>query len=199
MNDYRKHLVVCLLATAIFLGFGQMAPVFAQESDILPEIDVRGALRREELTTTSATVIDNTEITDHVYSRSALDMLTLAPGVSMGNPMANGTTGFIYIRGMQGGHAGEINFYIDGIPISEGGHSSNYNDLGMIMPLEIESLEIVKGPASVNYGRNAAGGAVSFQTIKSGNFTRLVGRLGTMAMYDFSGIIAKDIGPINHI
>jgi outer membrane receptor protein involved in Fe transport len=105
----------------------------------------------------------------------------------------------IRIRGFQGGHTGDIDFYIDGIPMHEGGHSDAYVDFGMIMPIEIESVEIIKGPASVYYGRNSAGGTVAYQTIKRGNFTRLLLRGGSYKSYDISGLIAREHGKFSQV
>ncbi|MDR0550103.1 MAG: hypothetical protein LBI10_11940 [Deltaproteobacteria bacterium] len=44
------------------------------------EIEVRGAIRREELESTSTTVLDNKDIADRIYT-SPLYMLRQAPGV----------------------------------------------------------------------------------------------------------------------
>jgi iron complex outermembrane receptor protein len=103
------------------------------------------------------------------------------------------------IRGFTGGHFGDVGFYFDGIPLNDSGHADNYSDVTILIPLEIESIEIIKGPTSVLYGRGNGAGTAAFQGIKRGDFTRLLARLGLNNTYELQGVIAKDDGKLHHV
>ncbi|MDR3204659.1 MAG: TonB-dependent receptor [Deltaproteobacteria bacterium] len=173
----------------------------AQEEDekyTLQEIEVKSFIRREELQSTGSTVLDNKDVADRNYI-SPLYMLRQAPGVAVREINEQGVASMVYIRGFNGGHGGEVGFYFDGIPLNDSGHADNYSDTTILIPLEIETVEILKGPVSALYGRGNAAGTAAFQGIKRGDFTRLLLRLGDYKTIDFSAIIAKDIGKLHHV
>jgi outer membrane receptor protein involved in Fe transport len=105
----------------------------------------------------------------------------------------------IQFRGFSGGHGGEIGFYYDGIPLNDNGHGDNYSDTTILIPYEIESVEIIKGPMSVLYGRGNGAGTASFQGIKRGTFNRLMVRMGQNKTYEVQGVVAKDAGKLHHV
>jgi iron complex outermembrane receptor protein len=161
-------------------------------------IDVRATIQREELQSTSSVTLTNDDVYDRIYL-SPLYMLRQAPGVRIREFGEQGVAVSIQIRGMSGGHAGDIGFYLDGIPLNDSGHSDNYSDTTILIPLEVESLEIMKGPVSVLYGKGNGAGTAAYQGIKTGNFTKLLIRGGSYNFYDASGIIARDQGKFHHV
>ncbi len=66
----------------------------------------------------------------------------------------------IVIRGFgNGGHGGDLGAVIDGIPLNEAmSHADGYVDLNVIIPLEIDSFTVLKGPVSALYGNYNRGG-----------------------------------------
>ncbi|MDR1039545.1 MAG: TonB-dependent receptor [Deltaproteobacteria bacterium] len=184
---------LCSLAVLVSGAFSS-GEILAQteEAAVLEEIDIKGVIRREELQSTSATVLQNSDIVNRVYYQP-LDMLKLSPGVYVGYYGESGVAPSFNIRGFSAGHGGaDVTMYIDGIPIHDNGHATAYLDTGMIMPHELESLEIIKGPASVYYGQHSAGGSLAAQTIKGGNLTRLNVRYGSYNDIDVAGLIARE-------
>jgi outer membrane receptor protein involved in Fe transport len=169
----------------------------AQDEE-LKEIEVRSTIRREELESTSATVLSNDDVADRVYP-SPLYMLRQSPGVRIREINEGGVVSPMMIRGFTGAHFGDIGFYFDGIPLNDSGHSDNYSDTTVLIPLEIESLEIIKGPVSALYGKGNGAGTAAFQGIKRGDFTRMMIRLGLYNTIDAQGIIAKDVGKLHHV
>jgi outer membrane receptor protein involved in Fe transport len=119
-------------------------------------------------------------------------MLRQAHGVRVNEFNLQGVASQVQIRGFNGGHGGEVGFYYDGIPLNDNGRADNYSDISILVPLEIESVEITKGPASASYGKGNAAGTTSFQGIKRGTFNRLTLKLGMYKTVDVHGIIAKD-------
>lgn len=65
---------------------------------------------------------------------------------------------------MQGISGQHVNILIDGVPVI--GRQDGEIDLGQLNLLEIERIEIVEGPLSVNYGSNALAGTINLITKK---------------------------------
>jgi outer membrane receptor protein involved in Fe transport len=191
-------IILLLFLTAVVTGFGSKAKAQEQEISQLQEIEIRGAIRREELQSTSATVLDTKDVADRIYI-SPLYMLRQAPGVRINEFNEQGVASSVQIRGFNGGHGGEVGFYFDGIPLNDNGHADNYSDTTILIPLEIESLEVIKGPVSALYGRGNAAGTAAYQGIKRGDFSRFMLRMGLDKSYDFQGVLAKDDGKLHHV
>jgi iron complex outermembrane receptor protein len=121
-------------------------------------------------------------------------MIKQSPGVFVTFYGESGVAPVFTIRGFSAGHnaAADVTMYLDGIPLHDNGHQTGYLDTGMIMPLELEEMEIIKGPSSVYYGQHAAGGSLAAQTIKGGNLTRLNVRYGSYNDQDVAGLIARE-------
>ncbi|MDR1043925.1 MAG: TonB-dependent receptor [Candidatus Adiutrix sp.] len=165
----------------------------------LPTVEVRAAVRREELQSTSATVLENKDVVGRVY-RQPLDMILMSPGVSITQYGESGIAPEFQIRGSKAGHGGaEVTMYLDGIPLHDNGHANAYLDTGIIIPIEIETVEIIKGPSSVYYGQRAGGGALPMQTIKGGNFTRLNLRYGSYNEMDAQGLLARETDQLSQV
>jgi outer membrane receptor for Fe3+-dicitrate len=104
------------LALVLFLFMaGSFDAIEAQ--DELEQIDVRGKVRREELQSTSATILDNKDISDRHYVTPA-DILKLSPGISIRQGNIFQSSNSIKIRGFSGAHdyGGQVLMTVDGIP-----------------------------------------------------------------------------------
>jgi iron complex outermembrane receptor protein len=89
-----------------------------------------------------------------------------------------------------------VAIFLDGVPLNE---TDGYADTNVIIPLEIEKVEVIKGPSSVLYGNYASGGTVSYYTIKSGDFTRFRFNLGSFKTTDNSGVIARSSEKLDQV
>ena len=167
---------------------------------MVSEIEVRAVIQREELISTSAAVLATEDVVDRVYF-TPLDVLKLSPGVGFIDQDENGVASSgVTIRGFQGIHGGgDIGFYLDGITLHDSGHGDGYIDTNIIIPIEIESVEIIKGPASVYYGLRSAGGTAALQAFKKGDFSRLKLQYGENETYDLQGILARADGNLDHV
>ena len=189
----------CLVALAA-LALLQTGTLWAQEDNTnneetdvsLQEIEVRSIVRRDELQSTSATILENKDIYDRHYI-TPIDILKRSPGISIRQGGDFGVAQGVMIRGFTGAHdyGGRLLVTVDGIPIHDGGHADGYIDAHIINPLEIESVEIIKGPSSVYYGHHAEGGVAAFQTYKFGDFTRLKLSYDSNNSMDATGVIAR--------
>jgi vitamin B12 transporter len=107
----------------------------------------------------SATVLD----ADRIAEREAPSVLTLleeVPGVTVARNGGLGRQGSVFVRG------GESNFariLVDGVPVNEPG--GEYN-LGPLLPLELDRVEVVRGATSSLYGTDALAGVVHLVTAR---------------------------------
>lgn len=156
-----------LTSVAVAQDSSSVSPLDGRSSvpvQTLRKVSVTATRAPEELTAIPATVsvIADEEI-ERELARDIKDLIRYEPGVSVGNDGTRfGPAGF-NIRGIEGNR---IAMRIDGIRVNDafdiGSFSSarrNLVDLGIL-----ETVEIVRGPASALYGSDAIGGVVSFVT-----------------------------------
>lgn len=101
----------------------------------------------------------------------------------------------INLRGFSGGgHGGDIGFVVDGIPLNEASsHADGYADLNVIIPLEITSMRIFKGPVSALYGNFNRGGIVALETRRSGQYAEMDVRGGSFGTVDLQAAAGGNI------
>ncbi len=142
----------------------------------LGDIVVRGQVTSEDLQATSATILDHEEISNRIYV-TPLDILKLVPGVSIEQYHQGGTASAFQMRGFTScSHGPDAAIFLDGVPLNE---TDGYADTNIVIPEEIERVEVIKGPASALYGNYASAGVVHFMTIKDGDFTRFKASYGS--------------------
>ncbi|MDH5716197.1 MAG: TonB-dependent receptor [Spirochaetia bacterium] len=142
----------------------------------------------------SMTVVGEEEIED-MKMHNIKDALTGTAGVQI-DTKSRGSSTRVVIRGA-GAKAAygvrEIMFLLNGVPITD---PDGFSKLDAIDPLQIERIEVVKGPNSTLWGANATGGIVHIITkdpIKqSGGYARVSG--GNYGMADASLYYGAGIG-----
>jgi outer membrane receptor protein involved in Fe transport len=94
------------------------------------------------------------------------------PGMEVRDLQYGSVANSITLRGFGGGgHGGDIGFVIDGIPLNEAAsHADGYADLGVLIPLEIGSMTIYRGPVSALYGNFNRAGAIVLESRKGGSY-----------------------------
>jgi hemoglobin/transferrin/lactoferrin receptor protein len=156
-----------LLRTALLMaGFGTMPELFADTAPV--------ALQPISITATrQAQPVDQVPSTVSVVDREQLergnvsnlkDLVRYEPGVSVsGAGQRSGLAGYT-IRGIDGDR---ILTQVDGVEIPGGFFNGPYaqTSRNYVDPEIVKRVEILRGPASVLYGSNAIGGAVSYFTL----------------------------------
>lgn len=162
-----KRTMMALLMTAAAVPTGARAqseaPVADTASDSSGDIIVTANKRAErQLDVPSAiTAFRGTDLLDSGYT-SLKDYLALTPGVQVSQAGGGGTP---IIRGLTTGtNLGAIvGIVVDGAPI---GPSSSFNLGGAnstdLDPIDLERVEVLKGPQGTLYGANTLGGLVSY-------------------------------------
>lgn len=150
-----SQLALAVLAT---LGGGHtaLAQSLSQENSLaLEEVVVTARMRAESLqdvpiseTAFSAQAIEDSRI------ESADDFLALSPNVTLANSQSAGVS-FMTIRGISQVRNGEapVAVVVDGVL------QINNRQLTQSM-IDMQSIEVLRGPQGALYGRNAAGGAI---------------------------------------
>ena len=101
------------------------------------------------------------------------DLFRSLPGFNISN-YGHGAIGYgISLRGYtESEHGRDIAYYIDGVPLNEVSSLStpNYADLNVLLPETVKSIEIVRGPFSVEFGDSNMGGSINITTKQSEPF-----------------------------
>ena len=100
-----------------------------------------------------------------VPRRSAAELLTLAPGVTLGNHSGEGHANNIFLRGFDGGEGQDVEVLLDGITINEpsNAHGHGYADTGFIIPELVRAVRVVEGPFDPRQGDFAVAGTFEYQ------------------------------------
>jgi iron complex outermembrane recepter protein len=174
-----SYLLLATLATGIAI------PVHAEEPIALGDITVKG----EAITSATEPTTVNTITSEDIDGLKLLrpeQVLEQIPGVEIHNYSQGGVANEFEMRGYNNcGHGGDAAIAVDGIPLNEGqSHADGYADMNVIIPLEIDHVDVFKGPSSPLFGNFARGGAVSFNTKKSGEYSTLQTSIGSYNTYD---------------
>ncbi len=175
----KRTITVLLLAlTACFsanISTAQNVDTNINRAQTLPDIEVLGNMKpiskvslNPALTAApaSVTIVGKSYIAKQAYT-SYGDLLRPIVGVNVSNYQLGGVGYGIQMRGyVVTEHARDIAFFIDGAPQNQGSsiQANGYTDLNMLIPENIQSIEVIRGPFNIRYGDHALGGGISFNT-----------------------------------
>ncbi|NJN50584.1 MAG: TonB-dependent receptor plug domain-containing protein [Gammaproteobacteria bacterium] len=152
----------------LFFGYAALlsaqAPVASAESAASPfieEIVVTAQKREESLQETAVSVTAFTgEVIEKLGLRQSVDVTAQTPNFSVGYP--NGDTGVpaLFIRGVGLNDFGTLNQGPIASYVDESYIASNAAQIFQL--LDVDRVEVLRGPQGTLYGRNATGGAVNF-------------------------------------
>ena len=177
------------LAVSVALaGSFLSAPGVAEESAALEEIVVTAQRRETALQDTpiAVTAITGEKIADMNIFDIA-DLSSLAPNTAMRRQPASNSNAGVFIRGVGAGETSlmvdpKVGVYIDGVYMSK--------TVGAVFDVvDLESVEILRGPQGTLFGRNSSGGALNLTTAKpTGEFgLKLQASLGNDGYRRYSG------------
>jgi iron complex outermembrane recepter protein len=144
-------------------SFGPNAAAQDEAAVQLEEIVVTASRREEALQNValSVTVLDVGKFTDAGLT-GLTDILTYVPGVSVidsGRPFFNS----VYIRGINSVLAAGVVSYIDEIPFGSSTVYTSPTPLDGTL-LDLDTLNVLKGPQGTLYGASSLGGIMKFNT-----------------------------------
>jgi len=84
--------------------------------------------------------------------------LRMVPGLTVAETGSNGSTTSLFMRG---GESDYVKVLVDGVPVNQPGGGYDFADLALV---NIDRIEIVRGPTSVLYGTDALAGVIQVFT-----------------------------------
>jgi len=190
-SDRRR---VVLLGTVLSLACASSAQ--GADPATLDAVVVKGqALAPVEASSYSATSFDAAAIREAGVSRPQ-QLFERVPGMSARTLGLPGVADNLSLRGFGGGgHGGDIGFVLDGIPLNEAmSHADGYGDLDVVIPLELQRLEVIRGPVSALYGNYHRAGSVILQTRRGGSYRELDVAAGSFGGVDLQAALGADGG-----
>ena len=161
----RLHKLTSLMGGAI-IAIGVAMPAAAQnDEEMLEEIVVyskqTGGLVSASDTPIALTVVSGAEM-DSSNIKSMIDLQESVPGLIVGGSQTTTTSNFS-IRGVGStsnnfGVESSVGLYVDGVYRSR--QSSLINEL-----VDVESVEVLRGPQGTLFGKNTASGAINVRTV----------------------------------
>ncbi|NUN15374.1 MAG: TonB-dependent receptor [Myxococcales bacterium] len=111
--------------------------------------------------TTSLTARD----VQSVPVRTAEDVLGIVPGLTLIQHGSEGKGQQFFLRGFDAVHGTDLAITIDGVPINEWSniHGQGYIDLTMLPPEVIRTVEVTKGPFSLDQGAFVMAGSAAYR------------------------------------
>lgn len=184
----------CAIAVALF---GCSGGIHAAEPVKLGEITVKGEAMKESEGAFTVNTISAETIQSQRWE-NPLAIIEEAPGVEARSIQTGSVADFITIRGMtSGGHGGDVGFSLDGVTLNEAeGHADGFADTNVVIPLELASLALYKGPVSPLYGNFARGGVMAFTTRKGGEYADVHLATGSYATNDAQAAFGSRSGPL---
>ncbi|WP_417624030.1 TonB-dependent receptor [Paremcibacter congregatus] len=184
------------LSALTLIGMGSLLPatLYAAETSetvTLEEITVTAQRREQSLmevpismTAFSADAIEKQNITDIEDYFAKTPNVFITDGASRSG-LVSGSSLSLAIRGISniGGSASSFGIYVDEVSTTN----------GIVNPhlVDVERIEILRGPQGTFYGRNASGGVMSIVTKKPGNETsgEIKAGFGNNETWDLTGIV----------
>ncbi|MFV8817554.1 TonB-dependent receptor [Haliea sp. E17] len=181
--------------SAIAIAMAQAVTVVPAAKAQLEEVIVTAERREASLQDTEISMsVFSTRSIEEQGIQTYLDLSAMAPNVMM-HEMPGKAGGAISIRGFKNAETfstfePKVALYLDGVLIAKGAGS-------VFDVLDLERVEILRGPQGTLYGRNTVGGAVNFIT-KKPNTEEFSGKvsasLGDYDLQDFKGSVNIPIG-----
>lgn len=176
------------LSAALSAGTIGLAPLAAHAQLTLEEVVVTARKREESLQETPIAVTAlSGESLQELGLADISDLRKIAPNVDLYAGNGTGGAGNIFIRGVGARNTG-VNFdsgvgiYIDGVYVSR-------PDGAILDNVDLQSVQVLRGPQGTLFGKNTTGGAILYTTnkpneefgghadVRIGNYNQLDGKL----------------------
>lgn len=181
----RHGLFVTQLSAAVALASAGMLPLATQAQLVLEEVVVTARKREESLQETPVAVSAfSGESLEELGLNKISDLTKVVPNVDMYEGNGTSGSGNIFIRGIGQRNTGVnydsgVGVYVDGVYAARAD--------GIIMDnVDVQSVQVLRGPQGTLFGKNTTGGAILYTTNKpneefEGSF---LGRVGNYDRLD---------------
>ena len=169
------------VVVAVLVGASTLAPARA---DQLPDVVITADRVEEPIgqTGASVTVIHAAEV-QKLGTKGLADVLRGVAGLDVDQSGGVGSATEVHLRGAD---AGKTLVLIDGVRVGDAASTDGSVDFGNLAPVDVERIEILRGPQSALYGSDAMGGVINIITRKGAkaarrNVTVEAGSYGTLS------------------
>lgn len=124
------------------------------------------------VTTTTATPAQPTASATRISARemaasprrNAEEILRQVPGLTLVQHGSEGKGHQFFLRGFDAIHGADLELNLDGIPLNEWSniHAQGYLDLGIIIPEMLQTVDVIKGPFTLEQGIFAMAGSAHY-------------------------------------
>ncbi|NUU34978.1 TonB-dependent receptor [Pseudomonas sp. C2B4] len=131
----------------------------------LDQVTISATRQEQDVSSVPSTVtVQTREDLDRNNVNNIKDLVRYEPGVSVGGTGTRAGLSGYNIRGIDGDR---VLTQVDGVQVPDGFFNGPYaqTNRNYVDPEIVKRVEILRGPASVLYGSNAIGGAVSYYTL----------------------------------
>jgi len=161
----RQRFVISTLAAAVAATSLGLSPTAAHAQMALEEVVVTARKREESLQETPIAVSAfSSEALEELGLRDISDLRKVVPNVDMYDGNGTSGAGNVFIRGVGARNTG-VNFdsgvgiYIDGVYASR-------PDGAVLDNVDVQSVQVLRGPQGTLFGKNTTGGAILYTTNK---------------------------------
>ena len=153
-----------LMAGASLCVYALFPSIAAAAPDELPEVVVTASRVEEPLARAGGaiSVIRGADI-EKTGAKSAADVLRQVPGLDVYE--SGGVGGYSNVA-LRGSAAGQTLVLIDGVRVGDPSATGGEFDFGQFSVVDIDRVEVLRGPQSALYGSDAMGGVVNIITRK---------------------------------
>jgi vitamin B12 transporter len=157
-------------AAGVLVAFGGVIALAPAYADQLPEIVVTADRVEEPIgqTGASVTVIRAAEV-EKLGTKGVADVLRGVAGLDVDEAGGVGSATQVHLRGS---NSGQTLVLIDGVRVGDPTATDGSLDFGNLAPVDIDRIEILRGPQSALYGSDAMGGVINIITRKGGKTPR---------------------------
>lgn len=165
----------------------------------LPTLDVVSATTIPtplEQIASSVTVFTAGDI-ERDQRRTIPDLLKTVPGLNVVQTGGPGGQTSIFIRGTNSNHT---KVFVDGIDIGDPSSPAGAVDFGHLTTMDLERVEVLRGPQSGLYGSDAIGGVVSLTTKKGSGPTKVtaMAEAGTFGTFNQAAGVGGSHGSVHY-
>lgn len=126
---------------------------------------------------------------------NVFELIGQMPGIQVTDFNQGTTSGKFSMRGFNGeGNINAVKLLIDGIPSNSNDGNMPYID--MVFPLNIETIEVVRGTSDPRYGLHAIAGSANIVTRSGGTYLDARGSVGSYDTYEGQLVAGLETGAI---
>lgn len=177
---------------------GAWAQTAREGNAALPEVLVRAQVKGQALDEAQRSFSVTEFGSDDIREQPRQEVEALwnkVPGMHVNHYQLSGVANGLVLRGFGGGgHGGDVAATLDGIALNEAmSHADGYFDLNVVVPLELDKVNVHRGPVSVLQGNYNRAGLVELRTRRSGSYTDVDVSAGSQGMLDAQAALGRKL------